>query len=225
MSSESNDFGPFALKDCALVAIATGRRAQNLRELKDKLAEIHPGSIYYHFWAGRLRPRFDDPQFNNDFAVWAHYALHDDPLAERLAVVDPCEFQDLESLRREIIELIEERLEEREWVPWVPGDKQFHFVRSQIVVFDTHVLIERPENLLGIIPTMPVGSVFYHFIDARRRPPVAIDDFRAWLLGFGDEFGDLISRLANVEPYFVTLVELRRQLARVCAGYFQGRPL
>jgi len=223
MSSETNDRIPFAIKDCALVAIATGKRAQNLRELRDNLAAIHPGSIYYHFWAGRLRPRFDDPQFNNDFAVWAHYALHDDPLAERLAVIDPCEFQDLESLRREIIEVIEERLEEREWVPWVRPDKQFHFVRSQIVVFDTHVSIERPEGLCDVVPTLSLGSVFYHFIDARRREPLAIDDFRAWLMGFGDDYEDLVARLAALEPYFVSLVDLRRQLAQVCMRFFERR--
>lgn len=225
MASESNEVRPFAVKDCALVAIATGKRAQNLRELKDNIATIHPGSIYYHFWASRLRPRFDDPQYNNDFAVWAHYMLHDDPLAERLAVIDPCLFQDLEALRREIIDVIEERLEEREWVPWVPSDKQFYFVRSQIVVFDTHVLLERPEQLCTVIPTMSVGSVFYHFIDARRREPVAIDDFRAWLMGLDGSYKELIADLAAVEPYFATLVELRQQLGRVFLHYFDRRSI
>jgi hypothetical protein len=222
MSSPNNSLEPFAVKDCALVAIATGKKAQNLKELRDGLVSIHPGSIYYHFWGGRLRPRFDDPEYNNDFAIWSHYSLHDETLAERIAVIDPCVFSDLESLRQEVVDVIEERLDEREWVPWVPADKQFHFVRSQMVVFDPHLVIQRPEDLCEVIPTLSVGSIFYHFIDGRRRPPLGLDDFRAWLEGFGELYRDLIVRLASVEPYFVTLKELRKHLDRVFTSYFKG---
>ena len=33
----------FAIKDCTLAMVATGRRAQTLRELRDILRDIHPG--------------------------------------------------------------------------------------------------------------------------------------------------------------------------------------
>ena len=138
---------PFAVKDCALAAIATGRRAQNLSELRDKLETIHLGSIYYHFWGWRLRPRFEDPEYNNDFAVWVRRDLQEPVLGERLAVIDPTDYPDLESLRRELIEVIDERLDQLDYVPWAKPDKHFYFVRSQIVVFDTHQRIDRPEDL------------------------------------------------------------------------------
>lgn len=60
---------PFAVKDCALIALATGEHAQTLRELREKISTIDAGSISYQFWGGLLRPRFDDPEFQNDFAV------------------------------------------------------------------------------------------------------------------------------------------------------------
>jgi len=221
MSEDNGQVGPFIAKDCALVGIATGMRAQNLRELRDHLLRIHPGSIDYHFWGALLRPRFDDPEYNNDFAVWCHYALHDDPLAERLAVIDPTDFEDLEALRQELIEVIEERLEEIERIPWSDRDRQFHFLRSQIVVFDTGMLIGRPEGLVEVIPRLPVGSIFYHFIDARRREPIRIDDFRAWLDGFGGMYADLRDLLAAIDPYFVSLTDLRQELATVFENYFR----
>jgi hypothetical protein len=220
MSSDKDQVCPFIVKDCALVGIATGMRAQNLRELRDHLLRVHPGSIYYHFWGALLRPRFDDPQYNNDFAVWCHYALHDDPVAERLAVIDPTDFEDLEALRQEMIEVIEERLEEMERIPWSDRDRQFYFIRSQIVVFDTGIQIARPEDLVEVIPRLPVGSIFYHFIDARRREPVRIDDFRGWLDGFGDVYADLRDHLAAMDPYFVNVTKLRQQLATVFKEYF-----
>ncbi len=98
--------GPFAVRDCALAAIATGRHAENLRELRNELRTVDPASIYYHFWGGLLRPTFDDPRYNNDFARWAHHALHNPALAERLSVVDPTDHNDLDSLRRELVDTI-----------------------------------------------------------------------------------------------------------------------
>ncbi len=224
MAPQNNSFGPFVVKDCALVAVATGKKAQNLRELRDNLTTIHPGCIYYHFWGGLLRPRFDDPQFNNDFAIWSHYALHDDTLAERLAVIDPTDFQDLESLRTELTEIVEQRLEEVSWPEWVRPDRQFQFIRSQIVVFDTGIKVEIPEQLAEIVPRMSVGSIFYHFIDARRRTVQGLDDFRLWIEGFDEPLLELCDQLATVDPYFVTLKELRGKLATVLNCHFR-RPV
>ena len=221
MPNKNEASEPFAIKDCALVAIATGQRAQNLRELRDRLVDIHPGSIYYHFWGGLLRPRFDDPEFNNDFAVWARDGLNDNTLAERLAVIDPTDFSNTEELRQELIDVIEERLDETEWVSWSKADNQFHFLRSQIVVFDTNNRIVNPEELVEVVPRMSVGSVFYHFIDARRRSKDRVDDLRAWLGGFGETYGMLCVELSAIDPYFISLVELRQRLAKVVTDYFE----
>jgi hypothetical protein len=219
-SMENSVRKPFAVKDCALLAVATGRRAQNLRELRDILVTIHPSSIYYHFWGGLLRPRFDDPQFNNDFAAWCHYALHDEALAERLAVTDPTDYEDLEALRRKLVEVIEDRLDEMERPEWARFDQQFNFLRSQIVVFDTHRSLANPEDLVHALTRMSVGSVFYHFVDARRREPIGVGDFRTWLMGFGEKYAELSAKLASVDPYFINLNELRQQLVTVFENYF-----
>jgi hypothetical protein len=212
----------FAIKDCALTAIATGRRAQNLRELRDHLRTVHPGSIYYHFWGGLLRPSFVEPEYNNDFAAWVYRGLHDTILTERLAVVNPTDFDNLEELRQELIEVIEERLDEIEVVPWSRPDQQFHFIRSQIVVIDTHHKIVEPRELVTILPHLSISSIFYHFIDARRRTEDGVDDFRSWLVGFKEDYGDLSRRLAEIDPWFSSLTALREQLSEVFASFFSG---
>ncbi len=203
---------PFAVKDCALIALATGEHAQTLRELREKIRTIEAGSIYYHFWGGLLRPRFDDPEFQNDFAVWSSRSLHDKTLAERLALIDPTGHESLEDTRKELIDVIEERLEESELLPWMIASSRFYFVRSQIVVFDTGRRIAAVEDMASAIPHMSVGSIFYHFIDARRRTPLGRNDFSAWLMGFGDEHRELLDRIALIDPYFTTLTELRHDI-------------
>ena len=95
---------------------------------------------------------------------------------------------------------------------------QFHFVRSQMVVFDTRGTIAEPEELVEAVPNMSVGSIFYHFIDARRRSPEMMDDFSTWLRAGGED--DLCAQVAAVDPYFGSLVELRTQLADLFAKYF-----
>ena len=213
----------FMVHDCALAALATGKRAQSLRELRELLRDIHPGCIYYHFWGVLMRPRFDNPEYLNDFAEWARHGLHDHVLAGRLAVINPAEFSDMEDLRAELLEQIEIRLDETESVPWSKPDQEFHFIHTHIVVFDTHRRIEVPKDLAIIASQMSQGSIFYHFIDARRRTPDSVDDFQAWIRSFGDEYDDLITQIRNIDPYFATLRDLRAQLADLMKNYFRGK--
>ena len=211
---------PFAVQDCALVAIATGKIAENLKELRECLLTVHPECIYYHFWGGLLRPRFDDPEYHNDFAIWSRYGLQDTVLAERLGIVDPTAFPELETLRMELIDIIEDRLDELPRVPWAKPDKRFYFVRSQTVVFDTHRRIARPAKLAEVIPAMSVGSIFLNFIDARRRTPGGIDDFTAWLSSCFEGYEALCDNLARVDPFFSGLTALRTRLSQVFGAYF-----
>jgi hypothetical protein len=215
-----NKVKPFAIKDCALIAIATGIQAQNLKEFRDRLITIHPGSIIYHFFGGLLLPRFEEPEFHNDFAAWAYHNLRDYVLAERLAVIDPTRFKETEELRQELIEVIDERLYEVPYIPWVKPDQQFHFKRAQIVVFDTYRHLKEPKELANLIATFSVGSIFYHFIEARGRREERIDDFRAWLKGFDNKYLDLCDMLAAIDPYFTCLVELRQKLSQLFKNYF-----
>lgn len=205
----------FAVKDCALIAIATGRRAATCAELLDQLRDVDGASLYYHFWSGLLQPRFEEREYNNDFAAWARHELRDFALAERLALVDPTQYGDIEALRQELIEVIEERMDETDTLSWMRAIQPFTFVRSQIVVFDTHHRLASPREMGEALAGFSAGSIFYHFIDARRRSAKHLDDFRTWLEGFGEECAGLRTELAAIDPFFQPLSELRAQLASV----------
>lgn len=213
----------FAVRDCALIAIATGERAETLKELRDTLVRIDRASVFHHVWGGLLGARFGEREYHNDFAGWARHGLHDRKLAERLAMVDPTTSPDLEDLRRDLVEIVEDRLDESEALPWVRATQRFHFIRSQIVVFDTRVRCRTPEEMAERIPGLSPSSLFYHFIDARRRSPEGSDDLRAWLAGFGPRFEGLRRALAELDPYFVSLAELRDEVARVFRRHVDGK--
>ena len=215
---------PFRLRDCALAAIATGERAHNLRELRDAIIDIHPGSIDYHFWGGLLRPRYEDREYNNDFAIWSSmpHGLHDDALAERLGVIDPTDYEGLDDLRHAVAEVLSQRLDESEKMRLLHADRPFQFIRSQIVVFDTGLTVSTPRELAEVAPRLSPSSFFFHVIDARRRTPASTDDFRAWIGCQGEEYAELCRRLAEIDPYFSSLSNLKATLVSLFTEYFAG---
>jgi hypothetical protein len=205
---------PFAFKDSALITLALGRSAHGLRELRDRVAEVPAASLLHHFVEGLLRPSFDDPEFRNDFALWARDGLRDPVLAERLAVLDPFSLpRDGETLRAELLDRLEDRLAEVAQPTPVPPGHEFHFLRSQLVVFDTGLVARSPAELGARAGDLPRGSVFYHFVDGRLRPPRGVDDFSHWLEGWGEATAEARRRLAAIDPLFGSLAELRESIA------------
>ncbi len=214
---------PFAVTDCDLIGLATGERAHNLRELHGCLMRSQDlRVIYNHFWGGRLRPHFVDPEYLNDFASWAFHGLHDITLAERLAIINPGQFDSIEDVRTKVIDVIEERMDDDETAARSEAEYPFFFTLSQIVVFDSGIRVETPEKLADIIPALSQGSIFYHFIDARRRIESGEDDFTEWLNGFSSEYDGLVDKIVTVDPFFNTLVELRKKLETIFKTYFKG---
>ena len=214
---------PFRVRDSALIALALGRSAQNLRELRDGVASVPLASLHHHFLDTLLRPSFSDPEYHNDFALWAHAELRDEALAEKLALVDPAEFVGGDGLRSAVLDILEDALAECGYPEQAPPGHEFQFLRSQIVIFDTGLEAATPAELAAMAPKLSQGSVFFHFVDARLRPPRGEDDFRAWLAGWGEQGERGRARLAMVDPSFGSLRELRARIARALAEAY-GAP-
>jgi hypothetical protein len=208
----------FEVKDCALLARMSGLPpAFNLRELRERIAVCGENVLFHHYCETPLRATFDNPDYRNDFAVWSKLYLADRVLAERLGILDPYSFPSLGELRAATLEVIDERLGELTMIPWAhPGD-EFFFMEATTVVFDTGIRIGHPRELAASIGAMTAGSVYFHFLEARRRPPLGRDDFTEWLLENDDSEKNrpYIEALARIDFYFHTLPHLRRELAEV----------
>jgi hypothetical protein len=207
---------PFEVKDCALLTRMSGLPpAANLRELRDRIAACSENVLFHHYCETPLRATFDNPDYRNDFAVWAKLYLGDRVVAERLGILDPYAFPSLDGLRAATLEVIDERLAESPMVPWArPGD-EFYCMEATTVVFDTGIRIAQPSRLSAFIRKMTNGSMYFHFLEARRRPPWGKDDFTAWLMEDGDRYRPYIDALASIDFYFQSLTHLRREIARV----------
>lgn len=207
---------PFYVKDCALICRMAGvHPAVSLRELRARIESCPLASIYHHFCETKLRPSFDDPEYQNDFAAWAARSLLDYTLAERLGMINPYDIEDYEELRTVTLDIIDDRLAEVPVNPQAQRDDHFHFLQAMTVVFDTRVSIESIPALLPAIVNMTPGSIYYHVIEARRRTTGGLDDFSTWLLDMGGEALNLAGALSGIDFYFLSLRELQERLIAV----------
>lgn len=206
---------PFEIKDCALLIRMSGLPpAMNLRELRDRIAACRENVLYHHFCETTLRPSFDNPDYRNDFAVWSKMYLGDRVLAERFGILDPYSHGRMEELRAVVLEVIDDRLGELTTIPWVRSGDEFLFKEATTVVFDTEERIRHPRELVPALRRMTNGSIYYHFLEALRRPPMGEDDFSAWLHEAGKEYEPYLRSLKSIDYHFHSLAHLRRELVR-----------
>ena len=211
---------PFTIKDCALITRMAGvDTALNLRELRERLYHCPVECLFHHFCETVIRPTFDDPEFRNDFAVWAARDLRDRVLAERLGIINPYTLASLEDLRQVAVEIIDDRLAELPYIPSVQLCDVFRFMQAVTVIFDTGLTLSAPQQLIEALPQMSLSSIYFHYVEARRRTPDRSDDFTVWLADFGDEIIPLVRALRSVDFYHMSLPELKLQLVRSVARF------
>ena len=204
---------PFEIKDCALLRQMSGLSPTlNLRELRERIAVCSPDVLYHHFCEAPLTPSFYYPDYGNDFAVWARRRLGDQILAERLGMIDPYVFSSMEELRQFTLEILDERLSEVSMIPWVRPGHEFFFMQAITVVFDTGKRVSHPHELPSAIALMTKGSIYFHVLEARRREPIGIDDFSAWLQDIEGDWSRAVEAIREIDVTFHTLSEIRQEL-------------
>ncbi|MBW3535490.1 MAG: hypothetical protein KY453_09790 [Gemmatimonadetes bacterium] len=204
---------PLRLRDYTLTYRATGLRALNRRELRERVVSAPDDSLFLHFWGRLLRPGWSPGEYGNDLANWAAEDLHDLVLAERLALVDPRRHATIEDLRNRVLQILEERLEE----PGVPATEAqeghgFHFLMAHVVIYDTDELLGHPEELPRRLPGLPTTSLLHHFVDAPGSPVHAGAEMQGWLRGWGRAGQELAERLETVDLFLHDEAGLRQRL-------------
>src|SRR3989337_2549698 len=159
---------PFEFTACLELREMLGRSAWDERELLTGIEDVPQESIFYHTRSSLLRSRYLAAPYPNDFATWAAIQVRDRVLGERLAAVDPFDYSDLETLRAELITIIDDHLSDLQSVPRIVYGEPFHFMRSTIIEVPSGVrartLAEFSEGLRRVDLSAAVGA-------GRGRPP------------------------------------------------------
>lgn len=212
---------PFSFVGCFEIKEMLGRRARDVQELFEHLEEVSPDSIYYHTYSYFLRHRYIKGPYPNDFATWAGQDVGDRVLGERLGVLNPFAFDSVEALRNELISIIDDHLQRIQTVPRVDHGEPFEFMSSRIVEIPTNLQVSTLADFVEALRDVEVSAVYFHVFEAQLRMKNGKSDFSVWIektLGYSD----LAHQLDALDPYLLSLEEIRDQIIELCQEALEG---
>ncbi len=202
----------FEFMQCASILKSTGKKAGNLRELRDVLSVISEDSIFHHTYQYFLKGHI--LEYTNDFAHWAGESLEERALSERLSSIDPYDFGSIAGLRERLLKAIDEYLdmfpEPREAIA---GD-EFYFNQTVTLTFPVGVRVRNLAEFLIAIKYIDAGCIYYHFYEARIRLGSGVDDFSAWIQNVLMK-KELADRVRAIDPFMHSVEGIREHIIAV----------
>jgi hypothetical protein len=202
---------PFVFVGCVELREILGQRAEDEKELADLLAQVPAGSVYYHTHGFFLRHRVFASTYTNDFAAWVGAEVRDAVLGEKLAMVDPFEFRDLEALREELVSVIDDHLSRMRAVPRIDRGQPFDFLQSHVVELPAGQSAPTLADFREALAQVDASAIYFHLFEARVRQGRLENDFSHWLRR-ELALPDLADRVAGINPYIGSLERARSRL-------------
>jgi len=193
-----------------------GLKAKNVKELYETLKSAPLSSVYYHTHRFLKQHHFLSPEPPNDFAYWIKNTLNVKNLAETMASVDTVKFSRLEELRYELCHLMAEWLNQEFPVNDCSKGEEFHFMSCQTFVLPTGYRARNLEEFIEKIKIVDINSIYFHIFEAKLRLKKEQNDFQTWLEEIGEK--KLAEKLSNLDPYNMTLENLRKKILEITAG-------
>lgn len=206
---------PFFFTGCWELREMLGRSARDEQQLLEAIEEVAIDSIYYHTHSTFLRHKYIAGPYPNDFATWAAIQVRDRVLGEKLGILDPHDFENLEVFRTEIVSIIEEHLSQLQIIPRAIYGEPFHFMQSRIIEVPTGACARSLTEFREILATADASVVYYHTFESVRRLGRRKSDFSLWL---EEELGlpELAQRIAMLDPYMSSLETIRDRMIKLC---------
>ena len=212
---------PFLFIECSELREILGEEADDEKRLVELLESVPLDSIYFHTHSYFLRHSYVERVYPNDFAQWVAMEVRDHVLGERLAVVDPFEFRELDAFRAELISIIDDHLSRTPIVPRVIFGAPFHFNKSRILQVPTRMEVRTLQEFRSEVE---VSAIYFHVFEARHRLRQEESDFSAWIdqsLGMPE----LAEKLRAINPYLGSLERVRSALLTVCDEFLSREPV
>jgi len=200
---------PFYFYTSSNLVELTGEKANTLEDLVALLKRCTGSAIFYHVFQSYRDRHFVIEKYHSDFVQWISTSLDEEPLAERLGVLDVRDFTSIRSLRESTIKIIEDYLHKYPQSLDRQGKTPFFFCQSVSVVMPTKHIARGLEDFCRIIGKIGIRSIHYHLIEARLRLGIHTNDFSHWIRTSLDKEG-LAKRVEDIDIYLHTLEEIRR---------------
>ena len=205
----------FEFYNCVMLISPTGQKASNLKEFLNIIEESEDRVVFHHLYQSPFKHEFKVVEYPNDFAQWAATSLEDMALAEKFANFDPYDFNNVSEAKIALMEIIEEHLWDLVTIPWVRPGFEFYFSSSTTIIFRLDMSASNLAEFYKCIKQAPLGSIYYHFYESRKRNNnKEKDDFSSWLREELAETG-IAEDLKEIDFYFYSLVEAREKILSI----------
>jgi hypothetical protein len=206
---------PFFFTGCWELREMVGRSARDEQQLLEAIEEIPLDSLSYHTHSFFLRHKYIAGPYPNDFATWAAIQVRDRVLGERLGILDPYDFENLEALRTEIVNIIDEHLSQLQIIPRVVYGEPFHFMQSRIIEVPTGLEARSLTEFREILASVDASVIYYHNFEAMLRLGRRKGDFALWIEEQLD-LSDLAKRISSIDFYMISLEFIRQRIVKLC---------
>jgi len=194
-----------------------GRKARNPGELLNGIKTVPASCIYYHTHRFLQQHHYLSPEPPNDFAFWLIEILHLSSLGEEFLSVDTVSYCDLEKLRRDFVDILEDYIsKDGKNVDCIPGF-EFHFLACKTLVLPLPYTAHNLPEFAQMLSKVSIRSLYFHMFEARMRLNVPDNDFSQWLKGMGED--QLALEISKLDPYNITLESLRKKMIGMVEKY------
>ena len=121
---------PFYFYARLSLTLATGRTVLDAQGLLDVLKTCSDSVLYAHTHRFLQAHQFMGAGPSNDFSVWASHALGDEELAEKLGVIEPLGYSNLEDLRKDIVSALSRHIEGQFYPRKAPAGRELHILSA-----------------------------------------------------------------------------------------------
>jgi hypothetical protein len=202
---------PFVFTGCVELRQTLNLRALDERELMDRLEDAPGAAVLFHTYGYFLRHGPMTMAYGNDFAAWVATQVRDQVLAERLAVVNPFEFDSLETLREELVTVVNDHLVRLSSVPRIEFGEPFYFQQSEVVQVPLGPGVTGLAEFRNALADVDTSAVYFHMIEARARLGRPADDFSEWIRA-SLRLSALADRIARIDAYMTSLERVRARV-------------
>jgi hypothetical protein len=202
---------PFVFTGCVELRQSLNLRAQDERELMDRLEDVPAASVLFHTYGYFLRHGPMTTAYGNDFAAWVAMQVRDQVLGERLAVVNPVEFDSLDRLREELVPVISDHLTHLSSVPRIEFGESFYFQQSDVVQVALGPGVTSLAEFRNALADVDTSAIYFHMIEARARLGRRSYYFSEWIRS-SLHLPELADRVARIDAYMTSLERVRARI-------------
>lgn len=194
----------------------TGLKASNLDELLALIEQVPGSCIYYHTHRFLQQHQFLSPEPPNDFSYWVREVLGEEDLGERLASIDIMQFPSIRELREKLALTIGDYLQEEPVAKkkFARKGEEFIFIRAISFIAWTNYYAKDLTEFVDILKKISIDSIYFHIFESRLRLGKPTNDFSNWL-EYSLRESSLARKIAALDPYTLTLEDLRSQIIRM----------